>query len=179
MEIILTEDVLGLGDIGEKVKVKAGYARNYLIPRGSAIEAGSRMAGVAAHKMKQIEAKSKKLKGDAESFAKKLSLSNLTFELRVGKSGKVFGSVTAKEIADKLNELGHDVDRRRVLLAEPIKKVGAQDITVRLHKEVEGVVRVTVVAIEALPQEDTTDIYDNSEYNNRADYNAPQAEEQE
>lgn len=144
MNIILTDDVAGLGDIGETVKVKAGYARNFLIPRGLAREAGTASAKQLAHWMKQIEAKKKKLKVSALDRAENLSSVKIELELRVGEHNKVFGSIGARDIAQKLVELGYEVDRRRVLLTEPIKKLGEHKVAVKLHQEVEGLISVII-----------------------------------
>ena len=120
MKVILTDDVVGLGDIGEAVSVKPGYARNYLVPRGKAIESGSANARQIEHHMRAIEAKKKHMQGEADAVAKDLLSKKVVLHLRVGESGRVFGSINRKAIADALNEQGFKVDRRRVQLAEPI-----------------------------------------------------------
>ena len=154
MKVILTEDVVGLGDIGEAVSVRAGYARNFLVPRGLAFEAESASAKEAQHRVRQIESKKRRLKGAAEEASKKMQALAVTLELRVGSNGRVFGSVGARDIAAKLAELGHEFDRRRVLLSEPIKKIGAHPVRLRLHQDVETTITVTVNAIEASREEE-------------------------
>lgn len=158
MKIILTDDVVGLGDIGETVTVRPGYARNFLIPRGVAIESQSSNARAVAHRMRQIEAKKRRMKGDAEGRATGLRGSVLTFELRTGAHGRVFGSVTTREIATKLAELGYEIDRRRVLLAEPIKKLGEFPVTVKLHQEVETQITITVTGRDSSQSEENSDV---------------------
>lgn len=154
MKVILSEDVVGLGDIGETVTVRPGYARNYLVPRGLAFEAEAVSARQLAHRAKQIEAKRKKFKGAA--LEKATSLGNTTVQvfLRVGSGGKVFGAVTSKDIAEKLKEQGFDIDRRRVLLGEPIKKPGSFFVEVKLHPEVKTQIRIDVEARAASGEEE-------------------------
>ena len=154
MEIVLTQDVVGLGDVGQKVIVKSGYARNYLLPQGMAVEIGSASARQAAHKMKQVEAKKKRFKVEAEKLVDKLKSLKLELGLRVGKSGKVFGSLSTRDIAAKLQESGFDIDRRRVLLTEPIKKIGQQNVKVKLHPEVTTEIKIDVIAIKPTKEEE-------------------------
>ncbi len=153
MKVVLMDDVAGLGDIGETVSVRPGYARNYLVPRGLALEAGSASARVMAHRMRQIEAKSKRLKVAAEARAKEVQEIKLDVELRVGGHGRVFGSVTSREIAEKLTAKGIEVDRRRVLLSEPIRKLGEHPVRIKLHQAVETTITVNVIP-KALSEEE-------------------------
>ena len=151
MEIILVEDVAGLGDIGEKVNVKPGYARNFLIPRGVAIESASRNAKALAHKMKQLEAKKKLLRGSAQELADALKNLKVELFLKVGgpTGGKAFGAIHNKDIAEALKALGYDIDRRRIILPEPIKKLGVHLLKVKLHSEVLADLEVNVQAVVA------------------------------
>ena len=158
MKIILTDDVIGLGDIGEVVSVKPGYARNFLIPRGLAVESETSNARISAHRMRQIEAKKKKLKGAAEEKAKALRGFTLTLELRTGAHGRVFGSISSRDIATKLAEHGYELDRRRVLLAEPIRKLGSYTVSVKLHPEVASDITVQVNPRESTTEEESKDI---------------------
>lgn len=158
MKVILTDDVVGLGDIGETVSVRPGYARNFLIPRGVAIESQSSNARVVAHRMRQIEAKKRRMKVDAEGRAGGLKNKVVTFELRTGAHGRVFGSITTREIAAKLAEFGYEVDRRRVLLGEPIKKLGEYPVVVKLHQEVETTVTIVVTGRDSNQTEETADV---------------------
>lgn len=146
MKVILTDDVVGLGDIGESIQVRPGYARNFLIPRGLAFESGSATAKVMAHRMRQVESKKKALKEQAESRASKLRGFVVPLELRVSEGGRVFGSVTARDIAAKMSELGHDIDRRRVMITDAIKKLGEHAVAVKLHQDVETEIKVVISA---------------------------------
>jgi len=158
MKIILTDDVIGLGDIGEMVNVKPGYARNFLIPRGLAVESQTASAKRSEHLLRQIEAKKKRMKGVAQDKARALQGFHLQLDLRVGGSGRVFGSISARDIATKLAEHGYELDRRRVLLSEPIKKLGEYPVNVKLHQDVETEIKVVVVARESTKEEEEKDI---------------------
>lgn len=148
MEVILREDIADLGKAGEIVKVKDGYGRNYLLPRGLAY------AATAGNKRRvEVEAKRRgdmleRQKGDAEEFATRLTAADLTFQMQAGEGDKLFGSVTSADIAAKLGELGHMVDKRIIELPEPIKMVGVYKVPVRLHPEVRPEIRVWVVKEE-------------------------------
>jgi len=142
--VLLREDVDHLGARGEIVKVKAGYARNYLLPRKLAVEA-------TPGNVKQIEAeraallkKEAKERGSAEAQAGQMGGLSLNFERKVGEHGLLYGSVTAMHIADALKEKGYEIDRRRVHLPEPIKETGEYTVSVRLHREVSVDIPVTV-----------------------------------
>jgi large subunit ribosomal protein L9 len=149
MEIILTEDIAGLGDIGEQVNVKPGYARNFLIPQGLAIESSSRRGKALAHKMKQLTAKKILLKGAALEKVEVLKQAKVELSLKVGEHDKVFGAINSRDIVEALKALGHEVDRRRVMLAEPIKKIGLHTVKVKLHSEVFAEIEVNVLAASA------------------------------
>jgi large subunit ribosomal protein L9 len=154
MKILLTDDVVGLGDIGETVKVKAGYARNFLIPNGLAYEVGATGAKEAQHRARQLEAKKNHLKVEAEALAERMSLKPLKLELRVGSGGKVFGSIATKDIAAALKASEFEIDRRRVQLNEPIKKIGEHVVKVKLHPEVYAEIKVVVKSLEATKEQE-------------------------
>lgn len=142
--VLLREDVDNLGARGEIVKVKAGYARNYLLPRKLAVQA-------TPGNVKQIEAersallkKEAKERATAEAQSSVMKSVHLNFERKVGEHGLLYGSVTAMHIADALKEKGYEIDRRRVNLPEPIKETGDFTVTVRLHREVNVEIPVTV-----------------------------------
>ncbi len=145
MEVILRDDVPKLGNAGELVKVKNGYARNYLIPRGLAYTATAankkRWEAEARSRLKRLHL----LKADAEKLAGELSAVEVNFAAKVGEGDKLFGSVTSQDIADRLAEKGFTVDRRHIELAEPIRTVGAHTVTIKLHPEVRAELRVWVV----------------------------------
>ncbi len=154
MKVILREDVVGLGDIGETVKVRPGYARNFLIPRGMAFETESGSARTIAHMMLQIEAKKRRMKGAAADLSQRVRNTTVELSLRVGTGGKVFGSVSAREIAEKLSEAGIEVDRRRIVLPEAIRKVGTHFVRVKLHADVESQLKVVIKAVAATKAEE-------------------------
>ena len=154
MEVILTDDVVGVGDVGEKVNVKPGYARNYLFPRGLAFESSTRRANEILHKMKQVEAKKKQLKTVAQKLADELRSVTVELGLRVGVGGRVFGSVSSRDVAEKLQEAGYNIDRRRVALGEPIKKVGIHYVKVKLHAEVDVQVKLNINQLAATKEEE-------------------------
>jgi len=145
MEVILREDISDLGKAGEIVKVKDGYGRNYLMPRGLAYPA-------TAGNKRKVEAEAKRQgiqlarqKDDAQEMAARLATADLTFQVKAGEGDKLFGSVTSADIAARLAELGHAIDKRIIDLPEPIKMVGVYQVPVRLHAEVHPTVRVWVV----------------------------------
>lgn len=154
MRVILTDDVVGVGDIGETVRVKPGFGRNFLIPRGLAIESESISAREISHRMKQIDAKKKRLRLEAEGEAARMAMAAIELELRVGTGGKVFGSIGTRDIADKLKEQGFDIDRRRVILHEPLRKPGVHGVKIKLHAEVIAEVKVTVKAVAASKEQE-------------------------
>ena len=147
MEVILKQDLDNLGYADEIVKVKAGYARNYLIPRDLAMIATEPNRKMLAETVKQRAHKAQKIKGDAESVAKQLESMILKIGAKVGESGKIYGSVTALQIADALSKHGVDVERRKIHLDEDhIKSPGSYTATVNLHKDVKVKVNFEVVA---------------------------------
>jgi large subunit ribosomal protein L9 len=145
MKIILTEDVERLGSAGEMVQVKDGYARNYLLPRKLALVANKSNMAVYEEANRQKEARSNRARREAEALAKSLSKASCTVSVAVGEEDRIFGSVTAQQVADLLGEQGFAVDRRTVELDEPIRALGVYDVPIRLHPEVEATVKVWVV----------------------------------
>ncbi len=148
LEVILTEDVGKLGTAGEVVRVKPGYARNYLIPQGKAMLATSGRVRELEHKKRIIEEKVRKEVGNHEAIGRRLAETPLEFQVQAGEAGKLFGSVTSADIAAKLAERGLELDRRKITLEEPIKQLGEYDVEIRLHREVSAQVHVKVVAVE-------------------------------
>ena len=154
MEVILREDFLPLGYVGDTVKVKRGFARNFLIPRGVAIESTSQNDSALKHKLSAIVAKRIKKKAEAEAFGNILKQIIVEFTLKVGASGKSFGAITARDIETALKNLGYTVDRRQIRLPEQIKSVGAHTAEVKLHSEVTVDLQVKVLAAQvAAPAE--------------------------
>jgi len=146
VEVILSEDVHNLGDAGDVVKVKPGYARNFLIPQGKALPATAARVHEVEHKRRVIaERRAKELK-DLDAVRVKLEGIALEIAAQVGEEGKLFGSVTAANLAELLAEKGVEVDRRKIVLAEPIKSVGEHTVSVRLRNDVVASLKVTVTA---------------------------------
>ena len=124
MKVILQEEVENLGDMGDLVDVTAGYGRNYLIPKGLAVRASKRNVKSVEHEKRIQTQRLAKRKGSAEDFSEKLGKLSLRFVRRVGEGDRLFGSVTAKDIADAIQEAGEKVDRRKIQLESPIKAMG-------------------------------------------------------
>ena len=145
MEIILREDVQHVGKAGEVVKVKDGFARNFLLPKGLAYPATEgnkkKITFEAARIMKQRAAE----KDAAQGIAEKLAQVQLTFAVKVGEEDKLYGSITAADIQRRLAEAGHDVDKRQIDLPEPIRALGEFKVGVKVHADVRPEVQVTVV----------------------------------
>jgi len=144
MKIILADDVRGLGHRGDTVSVKEGYARNYLFPQGLAYEATDGNLRRLAEEKTKYDAKMLQEKAVATDVAKKVEGLTLTILKKAGEGDHLYGSVTAAEIADALAARGVEVDRRRVELEEPIKRLGPHTVHVRLHRDVAAVVTVDV-----------------------------------
>ena len=145
MEIILKEDILGLGFKNDIVNVKAGYGRNYLIPTGKAVIASDSAKKMLAEDLKQRAHKLEKIKNDAQALADKLAEVSLTIPTKVSATGVIYGSLNSLQIADELNKLGFDIDRK-IILVKDVKEVGSYKATVRLHKEVSVEIPFEVVA---------------------------------
>jgi len=145
MEIILKKFVKGLGERNDIVIVKPGYARNYLIPKGIAVAATESERKMRTEEERQRAFKMEKLQKDATSMAEKLAGSSVTIRTKAGASGKIFGSVTALQIANALKEQGFDVDRKSVSISEDIKNLGSYQATVNLFKGVNADIEVHVV----------------------------------
>jgi len=145
MEVILKEEIAGLGKAGELVKVRDGFARNYLIPLKKASPADPKNVRMIEHQKKQAEARSNKLRKVAEDLAAKLGATSVTLSRETGEEDKIFGSVTTKDIADALRKAGVSIDKRQITIKEPIKSIGTFDVDVKLHAEVNGTVKVWVV----------------------------------
>ena len=145
MEIILRADVQHLGKIGEVVKVKDGYARNYLLPQGLAYPATEANKKKITYEGERLAKQQAAEKTAAETEATRLADVHLTFEVKVGEEEKLYGSVTASDIQRKLEELGIHVDKRKIDLSEPIRELGEYNVGIKIHPEVRPEVRVTVV----------------------------------
>lgn len=148
VKLILTEDVIGLGQGGDLVSVKPGYARNYLVPQGKAIPATEARVRELGHHKRVVEEKLARERKSLEAVRKKLEGMALEVTAQAGAEGKLFGSVTSLQIAELLAAKGFEVDRRKIELADPIKEVGEHRVPVKLHRDVVANVVVTVTAAE-------------------------------
>lgn len=146
MEIILKEDIKGLGYKNDIVAVKAGYGRNYLIPQGMAILANKSNVKMTQENVRQAAHKAEKVKKDAEAIANKIGEMVLEIRTKAGESGKIFGAITALQVADALEAKGITVDRRRIDFKGNIKEVGEHKATIDLHKEIQHEITIMVVA---------------------------------
>lgn len=146
MKIILKEDIAGLGYKDDVVEVKNGYGRNYLIPQGKAVIATESALKVLAETQRQRAHKLAKIKADAEAAAKALENVALTIAAKTSEAGTIFGSVNAATIAEALEKLGHNVDRKIIVLKENIKEPGKYSCTINFHKEVVAELPFEVVA---------------------------------
>ena len=145
MEVILRQAVDNLGHTGDIVQVSAGFARNFLLPRGLAYEATQGNKKRLEQERSRLEAAENERRGKAQELATKLEQVSLTFSARVGEEGKLFGSVTSTDIATELEKQGLHVERRMIDLHEPIKSLGVYRVPVRLHADVKPEVRVWVI----------------------------------
>jgi len=157
-EIILTENVLGLGAEADVVKVRRGYARNYLLPRGKAHEVTpASLRQVDALKAKRAEREAREL-NEAEELARRIGKARMLFTLETGETGKAFGSVTAQDIVNRLrNELGADIDRHKIVLERPIKDTGEHEVAIKLHHDVSAQFTFEVKSAEAKAKESQTE----------------------
>jgi large subunit ribosomal protein L9 len=144
VQVILRDDVANLGKIGDVVRVKPGYARNFLIPRGLAVDANPKNLRVLEHQKRVIAAKAEREHKTAEAVARRVQGVKLTVRVRAGEEGRLFGSVTNMDIERLLAEKGVQVDRRRITLDEPIKQVGTYTITVQIGRATRAAVELTV-----------------------------------
>jgi large subunit ribosomal protein L9 len=154
MEVILRETVENLGRRGEVVKVADGYARNYLLPRKLALPATDGNKKHVERERKIVEAREAEEKGQAEAIGTRLAAVDITIPRRVGETEALYGSVTSADIADYLRTKGFEIDRRKLILPEPIKMLGEHDVPLKLHREVTVPLKVKVVK-EGAAQEPT------------------------
>lgn len=146
MRIILIQEVTGLGTPGDVVEVKDGFGRNYLLPRGLAVLASEKNVRQLEHEKAVIDARQAKLRAGAQEQATKLSAVQVKIARKVGEQDKLYGSVTALDIAEALASAGQKVDRRSIHLPEPIKTIGTHEVEIRLHRDVAAKIKVEVAA---------------------------------
>jgi large subunit ribosomal protein L9 len=145
MEVILRQSVEKLGQPGDIVKVSPGYARNFLLPRGIAYEATAGNKKRLEQERQRLESAEAERREKAQQIANRLGEVSLTFAARVGDEGKLFGSVTAADIAQQLEAQGHHVEKRQIDLHEPIKALGVYRVPIRLHADVKPEIKVWVI----------------------------------
>ena len=146
MKLLLKEDVDGLGFCGDEVEVKDGYGRNFLIPKGKALLATPNNLKAFNHQKRVVQSKVKKVIATVQAIADEIAKVTCTVKKKIGDTGKMFGSVTAQDIADLLKVQGVDIDRRKIQITEPIKKAGEYKIPVKLHSEVTAEIKLVVEA---------------------------------
>ena len=146
MEVILKEDVINLGYKDDIVNVKRGYGRNYLIPTGKAVIATESARKVLAENLRQRAHKLAQIKANAEELAAKINDITLTIKAKTSSTGTIFGSVNNIQVAEERAKLGHEVDRKIIVIKDNIKEVGTYTAVVKLHKEVSATINLNVVS---------------------------------
>lgn len=145
VQVILTEELPNVGQSGELVKVRPGFARNFLVPRGLAVMANADNVAKLEHDRRVAEARAAKLRGEAEKFAAELKKIKLTISCSAGEENKLYGSVGTRDVADALAEKGHEIDRRKLIM-EPIKELGSYEVQIKVASGVDATIGVEVVA---------------------------------
>ena len=149
MELILKETIDTLGEEGDIVKVKNGYGRNYLIPQQKAVLATKANLAILAQEKSSIEARKKRQREESETLIKKISGATVTIEQRTGEEDRLYGSVTTADIAEKLADLGFDIDKKKILLDEPIKTLGEKIVPIKIGYQQVAEIKVEVVPLAA------------------------------
>ncbi|MGQ9570491.1 MAG: 50S ribosomal protein L9 [Thermodesulfovibrionales bacterium] len=145
MKVILKEDIKHLGKMGQIMNVADGYARNYLIPKGLVVEANEKNIRSFEHEKRIIEEKAKKIRNIAHDIALRISSLTITIKSKAGEEGKLFGSITAMDIAEALQKEGIEIDKKKILLDEPIKRLGSYTVNVKLHTDISASLNILVV----------------------------------
>lgn len=145
MKVILREDIKNVGDMGQTVDVADGFGRNYLVPKGLAVEANLKNIKSLEHARRVIQEKAKKIKNEAQDLAGKISNMTLVIKAKAGEEGKLFGSVTTMDIAEQLKNEGLEIDKKRISLDEAIKRIGTYPVKIKIHPEIVAEVSVQVV----------------------------------
>lgn len=151
MKVILQEEIENVGHIGDMIDVKQGFARNFLLPRGKAVEATTRNVKQLDHAKRMVADKAKKEKGETETFARKLVETPVTITVPAGPDGKLFGSVSGKDITEALAEQGIELDKRKITMEHPLKELGSFVIPVKLPNEITA--SLTVNVVPEMPEE--------------------------
>lgn len=154
MKLILRADVDNLGRLGQVVKVKPGYGRNYLIPQGLAMKANESNQKAFEVERKKLQAKMDAVKAEAQTLADKLAAAEVVIRVRTGEADRLYGSVTAATIVDALAEMGIEMDKRKLDLDEPIRALGLYTVEAKLHHDVRPEITVRVVKHDWVPGQD-------------------------
>lgn len=164
MEVILLERIEKLGQMGDVVAVKNGYARNYLLPQGKALRATENNMKHFENQRAELEARNLERKTEAEAVAERMSGAKIVLVRQAGETGQLYGSVSARDVADGLSEAGYKVARTQVVLDRPIKELGIHDIRVALHPEVSVNVSVNVARSEAEAEQQEAGVEETAEH---------------
>jgi large subunit ribosomal protein L9 len=153
MEVILKEDIANLGKMGEVVRVREGYVRNYLLPKGLVVAANPKNLKAVEHNKRVVAAQKERALKQTQSLADRVAATSLTIRVRAGEEGKLFGSVTNIQIEKALKTVGLNIDRRKIGLEQPIKALGEYEVPVRLAADVVPALKISVVAAGEAPTE--------------------------
>ncbi|MCG2721366.1 MAG: 50S ribosomal protein L9 [Thermodesulfovibrionales bacterium] len=145
MKVILKDEVKNMGDMGQIIEVADGYARNYLVPRGLAVEANTKNIKSLEHQKRVIQEKVKKIRNEAQELSNKITTISLVIKAKAGEEGKLFGSVTTMDIAESLKNEGMEIDKKKISLDEPIKRLGSYTVNIKVHPEVTTQVNLQVI----------------------------------
>ncbi|KAF0144586.1 MAG: large subunit ribosomal protein L9 [Nitrospirae bacterium] len=146
MKVILKEDVKNLGKMGDIITVAEGHARNFLLPKKLAVEALTENIKALEHQKKTIQEKAKKVKNVSQDLANRISSLSLSIKAKAGEEEKLFGSITSMDIAAALKNEGIDIDRKKISLEEPIKRLGSYAVSIKIHPEITAQLNISVVA---------------------------------
>lgn len=145
MKVILKEDVKNLGKMGDIITVAEGHARNFLLPKKLAVEALTENIKALEHQKKTIQEKAKKVKNVSQDLANRISSLSLSIKAKAGEEEKIFGSITSMDIAAALKNEGIDIDRKKISLKEPIKRLGSYAVSIKIHPEITAQLNISVV----------------------------------
>ena len=145
MKVVLKDDIKNVGKMGQIVDVADGYARNYLVPRGLAVEANTKNLKAVEHEKKIIQEKAKKIKNSAQTMSDKISTMTLVIKAKAGDEGKLFGAVTSMDIAELLKNEGIEMDKKKIFLDEPIKRLGSYSVNIKIHTEISTHLTIQVI----------------------------------
>ena len=145
MKVVLKDDIKNVGKMGQIVDVADGYARNYLVPRGLAVEANIKNLKSLEHEKKIIQEKAKRIKNSSQTLSDKISTMTLLIKAKAGDEGKLFGAVTSMDIAELLKNEGIEMDKKKIFLDEPIKRLGSYSVNIKIHPEISTNLNIQVV----------------------------------